>query len=286
MVELLTLETQDGCLLDAAFWPAARPTTGMADGCVFTHGATGNALSPFQRAFAEALSAAGIATISVNTRGHDIASRLIRKGALPGRGGTAFEDLDEAAFDLHAGAGFLRERGAARIAIGGHSLGAVKSIYVQATRSVPGAACVLAVSPPRIAYEVQDSGDFRERFQSTLAQARDLVSKDKANELINATVPIPSYFGAAQYEKKYGPESRYDVARHLPNLGVPVFLLFGTSEIESMQQIRASSIVAAELARTNPKMAHYEVIEGADHSYTGLVPMATAQAVAWLSKSG
>ena len=286
MVELLTLETEDGCLLDAAYWPATTTATGIADGCVFTHGATGNAFSAFQRAFGEDLSAAGIATISVNTRGHDIVSRLIRKGALPVPGGTAFEDLVEAAFDLHAAAAFLRGRGATRIAIGGHSLGAVKSIYVQAMRPVQGTACILAISPPRIAYEVQDAGDFRERFRATLAQARDLISQDKSNELIIATVPIPSYFAAGQYEKKYGPESHYDVARHLPNLGVPVFLLFGTSEIESMQQIRASSIVAADLARTNPKMAHYEVIEGADHSYTGLVPLATAQAVAWLGKGG
>ena len=82
MPELLSLETEDGCVLDAAYWPAAQAAAGIADACVFTHGATGNAFSSFQRAFGETLAAHGIATLSINTRGHDVVSRLVRVGTI------------------------------------------------------------------------------------------------------------------------------------------------------------------------------------------------------------
>ena len=283
MVELHTLETEDGCLLDAAYWPAAKVASGRADGCVFTHGATGNAFSPFQRDMGEALSAAGIATVSINTRGHDIVSRLVRRDGVPARGGTAFEDLDDAAFDLHAGAAFLRDRGASRLAIGGHSLGAVKSIFVQATRPIEGATCLVAVSPPRIAWEVQTVGPMAKRFGETRAEALRLIAEGRGDELIDATVPIPSRFGAAQYEKKYGPESRYDVARCFDSVGVPVFFLFGTTELSTMHQIGASGAAAGAWTKAHPDSSNFVLIEGADHSYTGLRDRATAAVVDWLT---
>ncbi len=65
MVDLHTIETEDGCLLDAAYWPAAKTVRGRADGCVFTHGATGNAFSAFQRDMGEASSDADVASCSL-----------------------------------------------------------------------------------------------------------------------------------------------------------------------------------------------------------------------------
>lgn len=278
MPELHTLHTADDCLLDAAYWPAERSATGIADACVFTHGATGNAISPFQRAFAEALSANGIATLCINTRGHDVVSRLTHVNGLPTRAGTAYEDVDDAILDLHAGADFLRQRGARRIAIGGHSLGAVKSIYVQSVRPIAEASCVLAISPPRIAHVVQDSGAFAAPFRALLARACEAIAEGRPEELIDATVPIPSLFTAAQYARKYGPESPFDIATHLPRLGVPAFVLFGRAELEQMQQMQAS----AEAVRTLEGDIRVAFVDGADHSYTGCLARATAQAVTWL----
>lgn len=284
MPEIQTLQTEDGCLLDAAYWPALKPSSGRVDGCVFTHGATSNAFASFQRDMAEALSAAGIATIAVNTRGHDIVSNVARKDALPARGGTAFEDLDEAAFDLDAGAAFLRSKGASRLAIAGHSLGAVKSIYVQATRPIEGASCIVAVSPPRIAWEVQTSGAMAAKFNETRAIALELIAQGRGNDLISASVPIASRFGATQYEKKYGPESRYDIARHLDALTVPIFFLFGSAELEAGAQLKASAVVTKAWAESHPAQATFDMIEGADHSYTGLRAEATGAVLAFLQK--
>lgn len=282
MPELHTLQTADDCLLDAAYWPAERAATGIADACVFTHGATGNAISAFQRAFAEALAAQGIATLSINTRGHDVVSRLAHANALPTRAGTAYEDVGDAVLDLHAGAAFLRDRGARRIAIGGHSLGAVKSIYVQSVRPIADASCVLAISPPRIAYAVQDTGEFAAPFRALLARARAAIEAGRPEELIDAAVPIPSLFTAAQYARKYGPESPFDIATHLPRLTVPAFVLYGRAELTQMQQMQASADAVGAMQGD----LHVAFVDGADHSYTGRVDRATAQAVAWLCTAG
>lgn len=282
MVELVTLQAADGCLIDAAFWPAQGQPPPFADACITVHGATGNAYGGLQRDLAAALSGNGIATLAVNTRGHDVVARVPHVSGSPRRGGTAYENLDEAAHDFHAAAAFLRERGHARLAIAGHSLGAVKSIYVQATRPVPEAVCVVAISPPRIAWEVQDSGAMAERFRQTRALALEMIAAGREHELLYAPVPIPSHFGAGEFERKYGPDSRYDISRHFAAVPTPVLFVYGSDEVANLQQIGASEVVARAWAAANAGRAELRMVEGADHSYTRHRDAVTSLVAAWL----
>ncbi len=281
MVELVTLETADGCLVDAAYWPPQGPAPAAIDGCITVHGATGNAYGGLQRSLAAALSAAGVATLAVNTRGHDIVARVQHISGAPRRGGTAYENLDEAAHDFHAAAAFLRDRGCARLAIAGHSLGAVKSIYVQATQPVD-AARVIAISPPRIAWDVQDAGAMAERFRETRGRALEMIAEGRGKELLYAPVPIPSHFGAEEFERKYGPESRYDIARHMAAVQAPLLFVFGTDEVANLQQIGASEAVARAYAEANPSRADLHSIAGADHNYSHHRDELTTFVAAWL----
>ncbi len=280
MVELITVQTSDGCYLDAAYWPAAGGS-GRADACVFTHGATGNAFGPLQRRFGEALSGAGVATLSINSRGHDVVSNATRASG-PMRAGTAFEDLDDAPKDIHAGIECLIGRGHQRIAVAGHSLGAVKSIFTQAAEPHAAVTALIALSPPRLAFEVQSS--FGQEFLDILARAQALVEAGRPNELLNARLPIPSYFGAAQYVKKYGHDSRYDIAAHLPHVTVPTFALFGEIECATMPQIRASAAAVTAIAANRPAIAVCH-IPGADHVYTGCIAAATTALSEWMAES-
>ena len=118
----------------------------------------------------------------------------------------------------------------------------------------------------------------------TLEAARKLVSSGQGETPIVAEVPIPSFFGAAQFVKKYGPEDRYDLAKHFPTITVPSLLVLGTSEIESMVSIRATAQAADQIAAAHPALARH-VVEGADHNYTGKTDVLIEIVSGWLAGS-
>jgi alpha-beta hydrolase superfamily lysophospholipase len=279
MTELVTVRTEDECFLDGAYWPAEGEAPPRADACLLLHGATSHAFTPLMRALAEGLAGAGVAVLTLNTRGHGIVSRVARPGG--GLGGVAFEDLDEAPQDVHAGARWLQTRGHRRIALAGHSLGAVKGIYTQAVAPVAAAAGVIALSPPRLAYAVQAESVHGPRFQEALARARRLVDAGRPDELLPTEVPIPAYFAAAQFLKKYGPEDRYDLVRHLPRVACPVLLVLGTREAADSAAIGGTAAAAAALAGALPHLRVVS-IDGADHVYTGVLESVLDAVVEWL----
>lgn len=278
--ELVTVRTGDGCFLDGAYWTAEGPAPARADACLLLHGATGHAFTPLMRALSEGLAAAGVAVLALNTRGHDIISRVARPDGA-GLGGVAFEDLDEAPQDVHAGVRWLVARGHTRVAITGHSLGAVKCIYTQATAPLPEVACLIALSPPRLAYAVQADSANGQRFLEVLVQARRLVELGHPDELIRTEVPIPAYFTAHQFLRKYGPEDRYDLARHLPSIACPVFLLLGTREAVDSVAIAGTAAVAPALAASQPGLTLVH-IDGADHVYTRTLEPVLDAVTEWL----
>jgi alpha/beta superfamily hydrolase len=198
--------------------------------------------------------------------------------------GTAFEDLDEAPRDIRAGVEWLRSRAHQRVAIAGHSLGAVKCIFTQATAPIPRLAALIAISPPRLAYQPQVDAPTGEKFLENLEAARALVRSGRGETPIPAEVPIPSLFGAAQFVKKYGPEDRYDLAKHFSTITVPSRLVLGTSEIESMVSIRATAQAADQIAAAHPALARH-IVEGADHNYTGKTDALIEIVSDWLAGS-
>lgn len=280
LVELLTVRTDDGCLLDAAYWPAAGAAPALADACVLIHGAGGHGFSPTQRALAEGLARAGVAVLTVSTRGHDLVSRTAHPAG-PRLGGVAFEDLDEAPLDLIAGVRLLAERGHRRIGLAGHSLGAVKATLT-AVASEP--ACLIALSPPRFAHAALLAAANGAQFRKDFAEARRLVAAGQADTLLRVQAPIPSLFAAGQYVKKYGPEDRYDVARLLPNVRCPALLLFGSLEAHDGGAVSATATAAPVLAGRCANLSVVE-IEGADHVYTDRMPRVVEAVTAWLHGS-
>lgn len=276
-VELLSVRTDDGCLLDAAYWPAANEAPALADALVLIHGAGGNGFSPTQRALAEGLALAGVAVLTLSTRGHDVVSRTAHPD-VPRLGGVAFEDLDEAPLDLAGGVRLLAERGHRRIGLTGHSLGAVKAVL---TAAASDPACLIALSPPRFAHAsllaAANGGQFRKDF----AEAQRLVNAGQASALLRVQAPIPTLFAADQYVKKYGPDDRYDLVRLLPQAQCPTLLLIGSLEAHDGGAVSATAAAAPDLAGRCPQLSVVE-IAGADHVYTGHIPRVVEAVAGWL----
>jgi pimeloyl-ACP methyl ester carboxylesterase len=225
------------------------------------HGVGGNFYSSyFFDAMGDALLERGCAILRVNNRGHDQAVLVGGR-----RLGAANEIVDDCRFDITAWLDFAEQRGFRRIAIWGHSLGAVKTVYFLSVQDDPRIMCAVASSPPRFSYEMYRSAAGGDQFAAALKDAQSLVAAGKPEASIEAVVPVVRRFSAATYVDKYGPEARYDYFEHLPKVRKPLLLTLGSLE--------AGNVSFAPLAKEGPSfgdrwpMIAYRLIDGADHSY-------------------
>jgi len=139
---LVTLTSEDGEEHDAILHideRAARVrerSTGRRTAIVHAHGALGNFLVGTLRFLPGPLARAGFPVLVVETR-------LANVGQLFGPA-----IFDEATFDIHAGAKWLRANGFRRVVVSGLSSGAALVIRYAASRHVPYLRGVMALSSP------------------------------------------------------------------------------------------------------------------------------------------
>ncbi len=304
LVDLVSTVTADGIHLDGAL---RRPEPGRASGpgvdvVIFHHGVGGNFYNPsFLDRIGDALLEQGVASLRVNSRGHDIAYNPTRRGAgnyaqtLASRQeggplGAAYEIVDESRHDLRAWVDFAEAQGFTRIAVWGHSLGAVKTIYYFANETDPRVACAVASSPPRQRYSAYMDSPAAEQFRANFDRANQLIASGDPGGTFRVTVPNPNVFSARTYLDKYGPDERYDIFKHLPNVRLPMLITFGGEEGATPQSADWISMggVADALAQLAERQANltFRLIDGADHFYTGKVSELWSAAREWLTQVG
>jgi pimeloyl-ACP methyl ester carboxylesterase len=206
--------------------------------------------------------------LRVNNRGHDTAF-LTPHGTL----GSALEIVDECRHDWKAWLDFAERGGYRRVALWGHSLGAVKTIYYLANVPERRVVCAVASSPPRFSYSMYLDSEAGADFKDDLARATQLIERGDGNTIVEVSVPpqvVPSlgkfWFSARSYIDKYGPEDRYDYFRYLLPVQVPLLLTLGSLEASLLQfeplAVRGSSL--------HDELPHVEfaTVDGADHSYS------------------
>lgn len=283
IVDLVQTTTRDGVRLDGMF--QAPPTPGAAglpiDGFCLVHGTGGNFYSStLFDTVAERLLDLGCAVLRVNTRGHDLISNAAT--AQGGRRlGAAYEVVDNCRHDLAAWVAWLGQRAGPRIGLIGHSSGAVKCIYAMAHEPAIAAACVVAISPPRLAYSHFCASPEAEQFLEDYRRAEQLVQAGQPNALLDVKLPMPLAIAAAGYLEKYGPEERYDYIRLLRGFPCPVLVTLGSKEVESNMAFRGAPESLLAL-RDRQERLDVQVIAGADHFYTGVRQELTACMEGWL----
>jgi len=233
-MELARVETADGIWLDGLFEPAVAAGSWPFDACLLVHGTGSNFYSSgVLEVFARQARAAGLSTLRINTRGHDGLCMLRgRGGSRPG--GAAHEIIGEAPFDLHAWLDWLVGRGGQKIVLVGHSMGAVKSLLLQAQTPHAAVRRVVAISPPRFHHATWQTHPQGELFREDYRQAAERVARGEGHSFFTARQPLPYVTTAAGYLEKYGPEDRYDFVPQLSRIASPGLLLVGErSERES-----------------------------------------------------
>jgi pimeloyl-ACP methyl ester carboxylesterase len=280
LVDLVQTTTRDGVRLDGMFQegapagPAPRPV----DALCFLHGTGGNFYSStlFDGLF-ERLVQLGCGVLRVNTRGHDgISSAQTARGGR--RQGAAYEVIDDCRHDVAAWLDWLRQRAGPRVGLLGHSMGAVKALYSLAREPSLSAACVVALSPPRLSYAAFCASPQGPAFLETYARALQLVEAGQPTALLEVQLPLPFIITAAGYVEKYGPQDRYDYVPLLPAVACPTLITLGSSEVESNMAFHG----VPEILTGRHSHVTVEVVAGADHFYSSVRTEVAARVEAWL----
>ncbi len=269
-IQLVETWTVDGLRLHGAL-SAEAPVDGKKpgiDALVLLSGVGSNFYSSsLMSSLSDAMNRAGIATLRINTRGHDTISTVQTRdgGRLIG---AACEIVDDCRFDVTAWVELLLSHGYERIGLLGHSLGALKVLYSQAKQPHQAVSRVIAVSPPRLSHDAFQLGPQSHEFRSSFRRATELSENGQSDELFKATFPFPLVMSAATYLDKYGPESRYDLTKFAADVAVPTCLMFGEVELQSGgiafagidERVRELDWKSPPVVRT---------IAGANHFYAG-----------------
>ena len=126
---------------------------------------------------------------------------------------------------------------------------------------------MVAASPPRFSHQLfsqapEEGTDFLRVCQ--LAQQH--VDAGQPETLMHTAHPVPLLIAARVFLDKYGPDARYDIVEHIPNLQVPTLLFIGTDE----QPRLSFADSPPEMRRLAGEMENFqfESIPGADNFYT------------------
>ncbi|MFQ6027306.1 MAG: alpha/beta hydrolase family protein [Dehalococcoidia bacterium] len=278
-VDLITLTSGDGVNLDAIFCEPASGVTpkGPVEAVLLIHGSGGNFYCPATKAMAEDLRSQGYACLAINTKGHDTVWANAGEGTYYGN---ANEILDNSRWDLKAGIDYLEERGYRRIALLGHSMGAVKVGYYAATEADDRVVTVIPISPVRLSYSYYMESEAAAEFQQIIQQADQMEAEGRALDLMTVNFPISQMFSAFSYLDKHGPAERYNLVMLAPKIKIPMLVIAG--ELETHVRLRDCPQDMVTAAVHSPK-AEYVIIPGGNHSLTNNTEKASATVLDWLA---
>lgn len=270
-VELCRVTTSDGLQLDGAFHPsAAEKSSTPVEAFLLVHGTGGNfyAGGVFET-WARLSLAAGIPVLRINTRGHD---------GLAGR-----ECVADCAQDLTAWLDWLADRGLRRIAIVGHSMGAVKTLFTEAHRPHDSVVACIALSPPRFCHAMLMADPRYTSFREAWRRSVELVAAGRGDEWLSVTQPLPLVITAAGFVEKYGPEDRYDFVPWLERLSKPTLFVFGEQTVATSPPFAGlPETIERELSRM-PDGSGLHVVPGGDMAYRPWPEEPFRRAMEWLS---
>ena len=227
LADLVEVTTLDGIALTGAYFaPASVSNSYSVDAVLFFHGDSGNFYGSLYLELGKRMAERGIAFLTANRRGHDHIANGTRGGPLAGY---AFESVDDSRADFGAWLEFLRERGHRRIAIGGHSGGAVRAAYAQASEGFADVVAVIPVSPGEYDHDgiiALHGADFSEPFRESERN----VAEGRPDTLLRPGVPWGSTWSARAFVDCFNRDNRYSVTAHAANTGCPTLFIFGSEE--------------------------------------------------------
>lgn len=274
-VELVRTRTGDGLRLDGALQvpsdasSQSANTKTSADAVLLLPGVGGNFYgSTLLQTLATELLQAGVATLRANTRGHDGVTTIATPQGSRLQG-AAYEIVDECRLDVHAWLEFLWNRGFRRVALVGHSLGAIKILYSQAQHPHPAVTKLVAISPPRLAYSRFLQGTDRVPFEQSMSMAQRLINQHQPEMLFLSSFPFSIVLSASTFMDKYGPAERYNLLRFAPQISNPLAFIYGEDELRHASSSFLGIIEDLQELDWHFGTPAFHTVAGANHFFTG-----------------
>lgn len=278
---LARVVTADGLRLDGMLHtPDGHASSGWLLVCI--HGAGGNfyASAPFE-GLTPLLTRAGYAVLRINTRGHGLVSTL-RTAHGPVRQGAAYEVVDACRLDLAAWVHAAREAGFSRLALVGHSLGAIKAVYYLSHEPSSPVDALVAISPPRLSYAKFMDSPRKDEFLAQLEKANAAIAQGVPDLLLDVAFPIPLLISAAGFLDKYGPAERYNILQHVHRIACPSLFLYGDLELLEGPAFQNMPEDLRAAGGDHARSIEIEIVAGANHLYAGSLAPLSERIDCWL----
>ena len=282
IADLVEVTTPERIALSGAYFkPSNAGRSYSVDAVLFFHGDGGHFYSSLYLEMGQRVAEQGIAFLTANRRGHDHVANGVRGGPLAGY---AFESVDDSRADFGAWLELLRGRGHRRIAIGGHSGGAVRAAYAQATERFANVVAVIPVSPGEYDHEgiIALHG---EGFSGPFRESERNVAEGRPDALLRPEVPWGSMWSARAYVDCFNRDNRYSVTMHAANTGCPTLYIFGSQEcaVGGPEELPVCGAARHGLGTAGHSHVQVREIDGANHGYIGREGELFETMFSWLS---
>lgn len=282
--QLVYVRSTDDVVNAGVLFTSPQGTRAVA--VIWVHGWGVNFYSPTYANIGRDLAVAGLTTISVNTRMHDLGTTATYRSGKRVRGGGYWGIQSEQDLDLAAWTDFAERLGYPRVVLVGHSAGWAAVGGYRVRSQDPKVAGVVLASGPVLPLRLPDQ-------PRELAEARRLVQAGTGDDLVRLpNRNFPSFISAGtlvdqadtppQLLDFFGVERR-DGA--VTKLGCPLLAFFGTrGDVGGQADLDIVKATPARLSISNLRV-DTALIDGADHMYTGEEDQVARVVDAWVRRA-
>lgn len=263
----------DGLTLNAELELA--PGSDLADGVILmTHGTLAHARMGIMRGLQNVFKEYGYNTLAINL-GLGVDDRHGMYDCKQTHTHRHTDALDE----IEVWLDWLREQGAGKITLLGHSRGGNQTAWYAAERDMRDVTAVVLIAPA-LWSEASAREEYKERYgvdlQPLLDRAGGLVEAGKSDALMEAVDFVyceDTTVSAGAFLSYYAPDPRRDTAHLVPEIEAPVLVIAGSADTV-VPGVEAAMAPLAEAGRVD-----LAVIDGADHMFRDLYWYDVADAV-------
>lgn len=242
---------------------------------IHVHGLNGNFYeNRFLDILAKSYTDKNYAFLTFNNRGRDFITELLKGNDFTIIGGS-LERFKDCILDIDGVVNWVKEKGYKEIILEGHSYGCNKVLYYYKHRKDDNIKKIVLLAPCDIPSEGKKFLS-EEEYTKAKEESTRLVQENKENELIDFSVMANGKIAAGTYFNDFLPNGENDFIRYvdgingksevLNSIDIPTLVIF--EDVDECVLTQPIDVVKKYL-KNNLSNCNIQIIEGADHSYTG-----------------
>lgn len=242
---------------------------------IHVHGLNGNFYeNRFLDILAKSYTDKNYAFLTFNNRGRDFITELLKGNDFTIIGGS-LERFKDCILDIDGVVNWVKGKGYKEIILEGHSYGCNKVLYYYNHKKDDSIKKIVLLAPCDIPSEGKKFLR-EEEYNKAKEESTRLVQENKENELIDFSVMANGKIAAGTYFNDFLPNGENDFIRYvdgingrskvLNSVDIPTLVIFG--DVDECVLTQPLDVVKGYL-KNNLSNCSIQIIEGADHSYTG-----------------